>query len=110
MMMIYKVYLALWKDLVTTSEFVLDKYAKIPFRKGSLAKSKNITLDINMEIIELEDNKTYKHFGINEVNHTIIRAKLRTELFTKSKVVSINSLAIRVLIFNFDIIDWLWLK
>ena len=29
---------------------------------------KNIPTDINMEINELEHNKTYKYFGINEVN------------------------------------------
>ena len=29
--------------------------------KRSIPKSKNITLDINMEITELEPNKTYKY-------------------------------------------------
>ena len=49
-------------------QFGLEKCEKVTFKKGALVKSKNINLDINIEITELEDNKTYKYFGINEAN------------------------------------------
>ena len=52
---------------------VVEGDPKAPFsiattpRKGPLVKSKNI-LNINMEIIEFEHNKTYKYLRINEAN------------------------------------------
>ena len=52
----------------------LGKCAKDTFKKGSLVKSKNATLDMKMKIAELEHYKTYKYLGINEangINHTI---------------------------------------
>ena len=50
------------------------KCAKVSFKKISLEKFKNVTLDINTEIAVLEHDKTYKYLGINEyivINHTI---------------------------------------
>ena len=47
-------------------QFGLEIYAKVTYKKGSLVKCKNITLDINTEITELEHNKT--DLGINEAN------------------------------------------
>ena len=55
-------------------QFGRDKCAKVIVKKGSLVKSKDIALDINIEITELEHHKTYKDFRINEengINHTI---------------------------------------
>ena len=51
--------------------FYLEKWAEVPFRKGSLVKSKNIAFDINTENKDLEHNKTYKYFGINKANGII---------------------------------------
>ena len=42
-------------------EFGLEKCVRVSFKKGILVKSKNITLDINTEIIKLEHNKAYKY-------------------------------------------------
>ena len=50
------------------------------FKKDSLVKSKNITLDINKEIIKFEHHKTNKYLGINEtngMNHIINKEKIK---------------------------------
>ena len=67
------------------------KCPKVTFRKGLLVKSKNTTLDISMEITELEHNKTYKYLGINEandINHTINKEKIRKEFYRWIKATS----------------------
>ena len=64
-----------------------------------------------MEITELEHNKTYKYFGINEmngINHAIDKEKIRkdfykrTERYAKNQVIAINTLAIPVVIYSFN--------
>ena len=47
-------------------DFGLDKCAKITFKKGKLTHSQNLVTDINREIQELEQGKTYKYLGIEE--------------------------------------------
>ena len=42
-------------------QFGLDKCVKVTFKKVSQANSKNITLNVNMEITVLEHNKTNKY-------------------------------------------------
>ena len=49
-------------------QFGLDSCAKVTFWKGLQVKSKDITLNINTEIIELEHNKTNEYLGINKAN------------------------------------------
>jgi hypothetical protein len=41
-------------------EFWLEKCAKIAFKRGKLAHSQNLVIDINWEIQQLEQRKTYK--------------------------------------------------
>ena len=41
------------------SDDIWIQFAKVTFKKGSLIKSKNITLDINIVITELQLYKTY---------------------------------------------------
>ena len=41
-------------------EFGLQKCAKISFKRGKLIQSQNLVIDINREIQELEQRKTYK--------------------------------------------------
>ena len=83
--------------------FGLEKSAKVTFKKGSLAKTKIFTPDINTEITKLEYNKTYEYFGIDEangINHMIkkkefyrrIRIIWRTELNTKIKLYVVQSI------------------
>jgi hypothetical protein len=45
-------------------EFGLEKCAKIAFKRGKLVHSQNLVTDINREIQELEQGKTYKYLGI----------------------------------------------
>jgi hypothetical protein len=47
-------------------EFRLDTCAKTVFKNGKLVHSQNITLDINREIQELEQEKTYKYLETEE--------------------------------------------
>jgi hypothetical protein len=47
-------------------DFGLEKCAKIIFKKGKLIHSQNLVTDINREIQELEQGKTYKYLGIEE--------------------------------------------
>jgi hypothetical protein len=48
-------------------DFGLDRCAKITFKRGKLTHSQNLVIDINREIRELEQVKTYKYLGIVEV-------------------------------------------
>ena len=66
---------------MTEIQFILEKCAKVIFKKGSkVVKSKNITLDMNIEIKKLEFDKHLGHLGINEakgINHFINKEKIR---------------------------------
>ena len=67
--------------------FGLDKCAKVTFKKDSKVKSKTI-LDINREITELEHNKTYEYFGINEangVNNSVNKKKNYKRILSENK-------------------------
>ena len=66
------------RNYASSVKYIVDKRAKILFTKSSQIKSKNITLDINTEISELEPNKTHKYSRINEandINHSITQEK-----------------------------------
>jgi hypothetical protein len=47
-------------------EIGLQKCAKIAFKRGKLVHLQNLVIDINREIQELEQGKTYKYLGIEE--------------------------------------------
>ena len=47
-------------------EFGLEKCAKIAFKRGKLVHWQNLVKDINREIQELEQGKTYKYLGTGE--------------------------------------------
>ena len=99
----------------------LDKHVKVTFKKGSLVKSKKISLDQNTKITELEQNGTYRYSGINEangINHIIIKewrknmkrilsgnkSQIKNRIEWKKIVITINNLAISVLTYSFNII------
>ena len=48
------------------TDFGLEKCAKITFKKGKLIHSQNLVIDINREIQELKQGKSYKYLGIEE--------------------------------------------
>jgi hypothetical protein len=47
-------------------DFGLEKCVKIIFKKGKLIHSLTLVIDINREILELEQGKTYKYLGTEE--------------------------------------------
>jgi hypothetical protein len=58
----------------------LDKCAKIVFKKGKLGYSQNLVVDINREIQELEQGKTYKYLGTEEsdgIQHQQMKERLK---------------------------------
>jgi hypothetical protein len=63
-------------------EFGLEKCAKIMIKRGKLTHSQNLVVDINREIQELEQGKTYKCFGTEEgefIQHQQMKEKLKKE-------------------------------
>ena len=48
-------------------EFGLEKCAKITFKRGKLTHFQNLVIDTNKDIQELEQGKTYKYLGIEEI-------------------------------------------
>jgi hypothetical protein len=102
-------------------EFGLDKCAKIVFKKGKLAHSQNLVVDINREIQELEQGKSYKYLGSEESDGIQykkmkerlkkeytrrLRMILKSELHAKNKITAIGTLAVPVLRYSFGIINW----
>jgi hypothetical protein len=62
--------------------FGLEKCAKIKFKRGKLIQSQNLVFDINREIQELEQGKTYKYLGIEEcegIQHQQTKERLKQE-------------------------------
>ena len=59
-------------------QFGQEICVKVTFKKDLRVKSKNITLDINMEIKDLEHNKTNEYLVIKEadsIKHSINKEK-----------------------------------
>ena len=102
-------------------QFGLDKCAKVTFIKGKIVKTENITLDVSTTIRELEQEGTYKYLGIQEAEgvsnaankekvrkefYRRVRAILQTELNARNKVMAINSLAITIGTYSYNILNW----
>jgi hypothetical protein len=102
-------------------EFGLDKCAKVVFMKAKLVHLQNLVVDINREIQELEQGKTYKNLGTEEsdgIQHQKMKERLmmeytrrlkmtlKSELNAKNKITAIGALAIPVLRYSFGIINW----
>ena len=78
------------------------------FKKGKLIHSQNLVIDINREIQELEQGKTYKYLGIEEsdgIQHQQMKGRLKQEyrrrlrmilkceLKARNKITAIGALA-----------------
>ena len=78
-------------------------------------------IDINREIQELEQGKTYKYLGIEEsegIQHQKMKERLKweynrrlrmilkSELNARNKITAIGALAVAVLRYSFGIINW----
>jgi len=63
-------------------EFGLERCAKIAFKRDKLFHSQNLVIEINREIQELEQGKTYKYLGIEEIEgiqHQRMKERLKQE-------------------------------
>ena len=102
-------------------EFRLSKCAKATFKRGKLQKSDDVLLDEETMIKDLEREKVYKYLDVDEsigIQHATMKQKLKkelvrrtrlilkTELNSKNRVTTINKLAIPVITYSFNIIDW----
>ena len=90
-------------------EFGLDKCAKATFKRSKLRKTENIELDVGTTIQDLEQEGTYKYLGVNEgdgIQHAkMIRLVLKSELNTANRMDAINTLAVPVVTYSFNIIN-----
>jgi len=101
--------------------FGLEKYANIALKRGKLAHSQNLVIDINREIQELEQGKTYKYLGIEEsegIQHQQMKERLKqeysrrlrmilkSELNARNKITAIGALVVPVLRYSFAMINW----
>jgi len=92
-------------------EYGLENCAKIAFKRGKLVHSQNLVIDINREIQELEQGKTYKYLGIEEsdgIQHQQMKERLKqeysrrlrmilkSELNARNKITAIGALTVRV--------------
>jgi hypothetical protein len=89
-------------------EFGLETCDKITFKRGKLTHSQNLVININREIQELEQGKTYKYFGIEEdegIHQQMkerlkreydrrLRMILKSELNPRNKITAIGALAV----------------
>ena len=102
-------------------EFGLDKCAKATFKRGRLAHSSNIVLDVNTVIQDLEQEGTYKYLGVSEgegIHHSQMKEKIRKEYYRRIRIVfkselnsankleAINTLAVPVATYSYNIINW----
>ena len=99
----------------------MDKCAKATFKKGRLADSGNIELDVNTIIQDLEQEGTYKYLGVSKgdgVQHSQMKEKIRKECYCRMRMVlkselnsankleAINTSAVPVATYSFNIINW----
>ena len=99
-------------------EFELSKCAKATFKRGRLEKSDHVRLDEETMIKNLKKEKVYKYLDAGGIQHATMKQKLKkelirrtrlilkTELNSKNRITAINTLAIPVITYSFNIIDW----
>ena len=102
-------------------EFGLEKCAKATFKRGKLTSTEDIDLDINIKIKDLGQDGTYKYLGVNEgadIQHSFMKEKIRKEYYRRVRTIlkselnasnslqAINSLAVPVITYSFNVINW----
>ena len=102
-------------------EFGLNKCAKASFKKRKLSYTSGMKLNDGTIIRELEQEEGYKYLGVNEgsgIKHAMMKEKLRkefirrvriimkTELNSKNRIKAINTIAVPVISYSFNIIKW----
>lgn len=102
-------------------EFGLDKCAKVSFHRGSCTETNDIQLDTNTTIRELNQDESYKYLGVCEgtgIQHEKMKDKIRKEYYRRVRLITrselnslnkfqaINSLAVPVITYSFNILNW----
>ena len=102
-------------------EFGLEKCAKASFKRGKLVSTADMEIDTNTKIKDLEPDGTYKYLGVDEgdgIQHSTMKEKIRkeyyrrvrmilkTELNASNKYQALNSLAVPIVTYSFNIINW----
>ena len=102
-------------------EFGLEKCAKATFKRGKLTKTSDLHIDTDTSIRELDQEEAYKYLGINEgdgIQHATMKEKVRKEYYRRVKLVlkselnaanrfeAVNTLAVPVVTYSFNIINW----
>ena len=80
-------------------EFGLEKCATIAFKRDKQAHSQNLVTDMNREIQELEQGKTYKYLGIEEsggIHHQQMKERLKQEYSRRLRMILKCELNVRV--------------
>ena len=101
-------------------QFELKKCAKASFKQGKLVKTSNIIIDNQTIIKGLEQEKYYKYLGVNEsdgIQHAKMKEQIKkecirrvrliteTELNAKNRILAVNTLALPVMTFSYNIIN-----
>ena len=102
-------------------EFGLDKSAKASCKNGILRKTTHVKLDDKNVIQKLAQEGTYKYLGIDEGNgikHAAMKEKVRKESYRRIKMIlkselkswnktsAIKALAITVVSYSLNVINW----
>ena len=94
---------------------------KVSFKRGKMTRSASLELDITTIIKVLNQEEFYKYLGVNEsdgIQHSQMKEKigkecyrrvhaiLKTELNSANRIEAINTLAIPVVTYSFNIVNW----
>ena len=100
-------------------EFGLEKCAKATFKRGKLTKTSDLHIDTSIR--ELDQEEAYKYLGINEgdgIQHASMKEKVRKEYYRRVRLIlkselnaanrfeAVNTLAVSVVTYSFNIINW----
>ena len=102
-------------------EFGLDKYAKATFKRGKKVSAEGILINDHQFIQDLDQAEIYKYLGMEEgkgVQHHQMKVKIKkeykqwiklvlnSELNARNRIAAINTLAVPVVLYSYEIIDW----
>ena len=102
-------------------KFGLEKCVTAELKRGKLATTTSIRLDEETTIKELQQEDSYKYLGINEadgIQHAKMKEKIRKEYYRRvrlilkselnavNRIAAINSLAIPVITYSMNILNW----
>ena len=102
-------------------KFGLDKCAKASFKRGKKVSAEGTPLNDNQVIQDLDQAETCKYPEMEEgegVQHYKMKVKIRkeykrrimlvlkSELNARNKIATINTPAVPVILYSYEVIDW----